>query len=946
MASLARSRGPIEMKSDNPLYETRADDWTDFPEFPTTDSSTAEWTRLTSPFDSGSHVDGATEVSTTQDRPLKFGNYLLLEQLGSGGGGVVFRARAQSSDELLAVKVIRPDLLSDPHAIQRFEKEARLHAQVASAHIPRQLEFGKLGSLYFIASELVSGEDLRTALRTRDCLAEFEALRIAADVLKALKSMHAIGMVHRDVKPGNVIVDFRAGSKAGDESSVRATLTDFGLARHIDQSQSLDITQRRLIGTPLYQAPEQFEVGSQLTAALDIYSLGVTLYSMLVGEPPFSDRDFLALAESHRTSVPHRVCQLRSHISGATSSIVARALEKNPHMRYPDAASMLADIENVLAGRTITIPGLSQKAVRGNAREFVFHWHLNGTPHQLWPLLADTDRFNRAIDLPAPEFEFVEDAGERKRMASANFMGLKVRYREHPFEWVEGREFSVLREFENGPFKSVISRVELAPLSASRTRLTHSFEVETRGWLGKLVGFLQFKWVTPKSLDRVYRRIEMLARQTDDPFACDTSFSKRDGSRMSRAQLRRLDENLREANGRLASKRLDDSQIERIYQFIVSASDRVVTRIQPKVLARKLSARSDQVLHFCLTATELGLLSLFWDVICPVCRVSSNVFDSLADIQRHQRCEACDREFETDFADGVELVFRVHPEYRDADTRTYCIGGPFHAPHVMAQLTLLDGQEFQHGFSSQRDNHVAIRGPELAGVHEIVASEDLEETRVELELSQPTAFHEIGNSSDACVGLRNQNSGRPLRVRLERTVEHSAITTAAEVATKEIFQRWLAPQFLDSSQLSAVTSGVVVGVRWFEVERLASHKGENEARQLMRQWEKKLSRVALESQDQGEIQIFLFDRIATAAQAAGEFVKCQKGFGEIPFAIAMGAGEFHIGFQDGSRSVWGAAVRSISSRLLQLEQGQRWVSEEVEARAGDLLRRYFSPSND
>ena len=216
-------------------------------------------------------------------------------------------------------------------------------------------------------------------------------------------------------------------------------------------------------------------------------------------------------------------------IGDALSGMVAKALEKNPELRYQDATDMLRDVEQILENRPISlrvypeIPNPDDRKVK----KYEFEWELNASTGELWPLIVDTNRFNQAIGLPLPTFTHDHSSGTRKTFASAKFNGMTVRWQEHPFQWIYEREMSVLREFSSGPFEWMTSTVELAPLTRKRTRVIHKVQVKPRGLIGRLLVPFQFKVMTKRSLERVYRRIEQLANDVN-PLACDLSVRQTD----------------------------------------------------------------------------------------------------------------------------------------------------------------------------------------------------------------------------------------------------------------------------------------------------------------------------------------------------------------------------------------------------------------------------------
>ena len=347
-------------------------------------------------FEMASYVDAFTAntegAAFAEDNlPFAFGDYTLEEVVGQGGAGVVFKATpspdciAAKNFDVVAVKLIRPEILASPKAVQRFEKESRVHAEIDSDFVTRHLEFGSQGGVYYIASEFVEGVSLNDVIEQLQTLSVKQVLRVVSHILNALDALHQKDIVHRDVKPSNVIVNFSSPTEnqaPSFDEFVIAKLTDFGLARHIEQSDSLAITrQQTLLGTPLYMSPEQYFESRSVDARADIYSVGVTLYEMLNGQPPFRADEASELAEMHRIECPIALTSTRQGITEAINNIVMKALEKEPDQRYQTAAEMLADVERVLNDQPIGLrlypetPDTFDPSVRC----YDFQWELAAT---------------------------------------------------------------------------------------------------------------------------------------------------------------------------------------------------------------------------------------------------------------------------------------------------------------------------------------------------------------------------------------------------------------------------------------------------------------------------------------------------------------------------------------------------------------------------------------
>ena len=264
------------------------------------------------------------------------GRYRLLELLGQGGMATIYRARDAQLDRDVAVKLLRPEFGQDPDFLARFRDEARSAASLSHPNIVAVFDFGQDEGDPYIVMELVEGQDLASILRENGPLAPRQAARVAADVAKALHAAHTRGIVHRDVKPSNILIG-RDG---------RVKVADFGIARALDDAQ---VTLPGVtMGSVHYFAPEQAR-GEPATAASDTYALGIVLFETLTGQRPFSGEGAAAVALARLTNTPPRQSTLRAAVPPALDAIVARAMALDPAARFPSAAAMGAALDGFLA---------------------------------------------------------------------------------------------------------------------------------------------------------------------------------------------------------------------------------------------------------------------------------------------------------------------------------------------------------------------------------------------------------------------------------------------------------------------------------------------------------------------------------------------------------------------------------------------------------------------
>ncbi len=262
-----------------------------------------------------------------------FGDYALLERLGQGGMGVVYRARQLSLDRDVALKLLAAGPWAGEDFIDRLRREARHVARLAHPHIVSVFDVGQHDAFFFYTMRLVEGESLRERLARDEALPEAEAVRIALNIAQALAYAHAVGVLHLDIKPANILLD-------GDSEP---HLADFGLARHAESGP--DDAGNGISGTPHYMAPEQADSSrGALSPATDVFALGATLFEMLSGRTPLpSGRPRDVLQDLLSGAVP-RLREVTPHANRELDAICARCLARNPAQRYASATALADDL--------------------------------------------------------------------------------------------------------------------------------------------------------------------------------------------------------------------------------------------------------------------------------------------------------------------------------------------------------------------------------------------------------------------------------------------------------------------------------------------------------------------------------------------------------------------------------------------------------------------------
>ena len=309
----------------------------------------------------GHHADLATGFAAGS----LLGGYRLEEQVGAGGMAVVFRARDERLDRLVALKIMTPAMGSDDMFRQRFIRESRAAAAVDDPHIIPVYEAGEVGQVLFIAMRFVQGGDVRSLLRREGPLSPERVASIVSPVASALDAAHAVGLVHRDVKPANILLDRRPGRPE------HVYLSDFGLSKSAEVSLGLTAAGQ-FLGTPDYTAPEQIE-GLPVDGRTDQYALACAVFELLSGQAPFHRRESFAAIWAHLHKPPPSLTERRPELSPAVDAVMAKALAKAQVDRYPTCWEFADALRDALGVDPYHLgsssdPGLSRTGPRGRGR--------------------------------------------------------------------------------------------------------------------------------------------------------------------------------------------------------------------------------------------------------------------------------------------------------------------------------------------------------------------------------------------------------------------------------------------------------------------------------------------------------------------------------------------------------------------------------------------------
>jgi serine/threonine-protein kinase len=270
----------------------------------------------------------------------KIPGYEMLEKLGQGAMGTVFKARQLSMNRLVAIKTIHPRFAANPDFLKHLVAEAHIAAKLSHNNIVQAIDVGRAGDLHYFVMEYVPGTTIKQELEEGKIYAEKEAVEIVLQIAQAIQHAHRRGLIHRDVKPANIILTLDGIAK----------LADLGMARETEDRARAKAEKGLTIGTPYYIAPEQIYGNEDIDVRADVYSLGATLYHMVTGQPPFPHKGIDAVLQGHLNEELTPPDHLKAELSSGLGEVVEFMMAKNRKQRYRTPDDLIVDLECLLNG--------------------------------------------------------------------------------------------------------------------------------------------------------------------------------------------------------------------------------------------------------------------------------------------------------------------------------------------------------------------------------------------------------------------------------------------------------------------------------------------------------------------------------------------------------------------------------------------------------------------
>jgi len=421
-------------------------------------------------------------------------------------------------------------------------------------------------------------------------------------------------------------------------------------------------------------------------------------------------------------------------------------------------------------------------------------------PEKLWPILSKTDWLNRAIGLPPVRYNIIaRGEGGSSVTAEANFLGLKMRWIEKPFEWLEPGFYSVRREFLSGPLLHARMGMFFEPLGKSGSRIRSFSEITPRNFPGTM---LARYILNPKARRDIIAVVNHAVSYLKNEKSVE--LPKLPIGELNRPTFDSALERLRRATG-------ESPLAERLAGYLVDAPDVELSSIRPFALARLWDEDRWEMLRLMLHSTRAGLLNFSWEVLCPNCRsTNAETVSNLNQLKREAHCDVCQIRYDSEFDKSVELKFFVHPSIRKVSREIFCLGGPGRRAHIKGQILIPSGATRSWSLPKLDEPH-RIRSPQVGEVlavdHQQIPPENPFEIECCTENFKRDATGKI--SSDCTINIQNSNPYE-VQLLLERTEWDGDILTAASVTNWQEFRDIFGKEVISATEQITIGHQVVL----------------------------------------------------------------------------------------------------------------------------------------
>jgi len=429
---------------------------------------------------------------------------------------------------------------------------------------------------------------------------------------------------------------------------------------------------------------------------------------------------------------------------------------------------------------------------RVKQKEFHYRWEydLRAAPQALWPLVADTNRFNRDAGVPAlgdGGGEVAAGAGGRgaRRSLRLSKFGVSVAWEEEPFEWVRPHRFGVVRRYRSGPVAEMRVAAELHEREGGGTRLVYQVWAKPRGALGRAAIPIQIGRISARKFAETFRRYDELALRGEQ-------------AQTQIIPAARLGAGERQLLGSLERRLVEDGAdarlAARLVETVEGGDELTLARLRPYALADAWGAPRRDLLELCLKATRAGLLDLRWELLCPLCRGAKQTAATLRDVRSELHCDSCHIDFTVNFDRSVEVVFGPNPAVRKLEVREFCVGGPQVTPHVVAQQLVAAGARRELR-AALEEGRYRLRAHGLLGGRNLVVGEGGAPAATFRADGGDWPHDELRVGRAPSFALENATGEEQLFI-LERTAWNDQAATAAEVTALQLFRDLFASEAL------------------------------------------------------------------------------------------------------------------------------------------------------